>query len=116
MNIQLFGKSKCFNTRTAERFFKERKIKINYIDITDKGISSREFDSILSNIKDVDLLFDKKSKLYEKFNIAYILRTTEDKKQILIENPAMFITPIVRECDSKKCTIGVQSDIWKSWL
>jgi arsenate reductase-like glutaredoxin family protein len=116
MNIQIFGKKKCFSTRSAERFFKERKIKYQYIDIADKGMSSRECDSILANIEDINLLFDKKSKLYEKFNIPYILRTIEDKKQILLENPSLFITPIVRDCDTKKSTIGEQLDIWKKWI
>ena len=39
MNIQIFGKSKSFDTKKAERWFKERRIKYQYIDLVSKGVS-----------------------------------------------------------------------------
>lgn len=115
MNIQIFGKNKCFASRSAERFFKERKIKYQFINILEKGLSPRELENVLQSIKDIDLLFDKKSPLYESFNVAFIKRNIDDKKELLISNPSLLTTPIVRDCDSKKCTIGNAELVWKSW-
>ena len=46
MNIQIFGKSKCFDTKKAERYFKERKIKYQLINMTEKGMSKGEYNSV----------------------------------------------------------------------
>lgn len=114
MNIQIFGKAKCFATKAAERFFKERGIKVQYIDILDKGLSPKELENILSKIKDLELLINKKNSFYESLNFG-MLRTNEMKKKILLENPQLFVTPIVRDCDSRECTIGQNESIWKTW-
>lgn len=115
MNIQIFGKNKCFGSKSAERFFKERKIKYQFINVLEKGLSARELDNVLQNVRDIDLLFDKKSASYESLNIAYITRNTAEKKELLLANPSLLVTPIVRDCESKKCTVGVAESIWKSW-
>lgn len=47
MNIQIFGKSKCFDTKKAERYFKERGIKFQSVDILSKGLSKGELDSVV---------------------------------------------------------------------
>ena len=51
MNIQIFGKPKCFDTKKAERYFKERKIKYQLIDITQKPMSKGEFNSVKQAVK-----------------------------------------------------------------
>ena len=45
MNIQIYSRSKCFDSKKAERWFKERRIKVQIIDIDSKGLSPRELDS-----------------------------------------------------------------------
>ena len=47
MNIQIFGKNKCFDTKKAQRWFKERGIKFQMIDLAQKGMSRGELDSVL---------------------------------------------------------------------
>jgi len=116
VNIQIFGKNKCFGSKAAERFFKERKIKYHFINIIEKGLSARELDNVIANVKEIDLLFDTKSPIFEKLNIAYITRSIDDKKELLLNNPALLVTPIVRDCNSKKCTVGQAEAIWKSWI
>lgn len=113
MNIQIFGKPKCFDTKKAERYFKERGIKYQYINLSEKGISKGEYKSIKAALQD-DLyaLIDEKSKEYETCYIKY-LADEEDKEAKLLENQGMFKTPIVR--NGKKATVGYQPDIWKSW-
>ena len=46
MNIQIFGTKKCNDTKKAERFFKERGIKFQFIDMKEKGMSKGEFNSV----------------------------------------------------------------------
>ncbi|MEG1520090.1 MAG: ArsC family transcriptional regulator [Clostridia bacterium] len=115
MNIQIYGKTKCFGTKSAERFFKERKIKFQSIDINEKGMSKRELESVVSQVKDVDLLIDDKSPLYAELNLDKI-KGVDVKIQILTENPRVLKTPIVRDCETKKATVGEQISVWKSWI
>ncbi|MBP5170168.1 MAG: ArsC family transcriptional regulator [Oscillospiraceae bacterium] len=109
MNIQIFGKSKCFDTKKAERYFKERRIKYQYIDIIKFGMSRGELSSVISAVG-IDNLVDPKDMDYELFNrLAY----REDKVERLFEVPEMIRTPVVR--NGKQATIGYCPDVWKDW-
>ena len=109
MNIQIFGKSKCFDTKKAERYFKERRIKYQYIDIIKFGMSRGELSSVISAVG-IDNLVDPKDMDYELFNrLAY----REDKIERLFEVPEMIRTPVVR--NGKQATIGYCPDVWKDW-
>ncbi len=112
MNIQIFGKAKCFDTKKAERYFKERGIKFQSIDIAKYGISKGEYTSVKSAVGGMEILIDENSKAYTEQFIKHLART-EDIEQRLLDNPSMFKTPIVR--NGKKATIGFQPDIWKLW-
>lgn len=112
MNIQIFGKAKCFDTKKAERYFKERRIKFQLIDVAKFGMSKGEYQSVKSAVGGFDNLVDKDSKLYNDLFIAY-LASMEAKEEKLLENPALFKTPIVR--NGKKATVGYQPDVWKNW-
>ena len=54
MNIQIFGKNKCFDTKKAQRWFKERGIKFQMIDLAQKGMSKGELDSVLRAVGGLD--------------------------------------------------------------
>ena len=112
MNIQIYGKPKCFETKKAERYFKERRIKYQFIDIVKYGMSKGEYQSIKNAAGGMDALVDEKSKEYESQYIKY-LASKEDAEQRLLDNPGMFKTPIVR--NGKKATVGYQPDIWAVW-
>ncbi len=109
MNIQIFGKRKCFDTKKAERYFKERRIKFQLIDILDKGLSNKEYQSVVQGVGDMDFLIDKKSKDY--YLMDHLLK--EHKESLLIEKPSLFKTPIVR--NGRQATVGYKPEIWKSW-
>ena len=112
MNIQIFGKNKCFETKKAERYFKERGIKYQLVDIIKYGLSKGEYQSVKIAAGSLNALIDEKSKEYEAHHIKY-LANQEDVEATLIENPGMYKTPIVR--NGKKATIGYQPDIWATW-
>ena len=112
MNIQIFGKSKCFDTKKAQRYFKERRVKFQDIDVARYGMSQGELCSVKSAVGGLAPLLDEKSREYEALHIAYLERT-EDIERALLENPGLFKTPIVR--NGKKATVGYQPDVWKEW-
>lgn len=112
MNIQIFGKSKCFDTKKAERYFKERGIKFQFIDILSKGMSKGEFNSISVAVGGYENLIDTSSKAYKDSTMQY-LAYEKDKIEKLLETPAMFKTPVVR--NGRQATVGYQPDVWKKW-
>lgn len=112
MNIQIFGKNKCFDTKKAERYFKERRIKYQYIDLARYGISGKEFDSVLCAIGGVDNLVDWDSKSQEITLMRY-MDDTVAKEDKVFDNPLLMKTPIVR--NGKLATVGYQPTIWSSW-
>ena len=111
MNIQIFGKSKCFDTKKAERYFKERRIKYQLIDVVKFGMSKGEFQSVKSALGGVDALVDDKSKEYENQHIKYL--ANNDIEERLMDSPAMLKTPIVR--NGKKAAVGYRPEIWGEW-
>jgi len=112
MNIQIYGKSKCFDTKKAERYFKERRIKYQLINIVKYGLSKGEYQNVKSAVGGMAVLIDEKSKEYESNYIKY-QASQDDVEERLLENPGMFKTPIVR--NGKKATVGYQPDIWSEW-
>lgn len=110
MNIQIFGTKKCQDTRKAERYFKERKISYQFIDLTIKNLSKGELNSIKKFI-DLKSLINTNGKEYQSSNLQYIIHNKED---ILLNNPLLFKTPIVRNT-AKAATVGYCPDIWKEW-
>lgn len=109
MNIQIFGQSKCFDTKKAERFFKERRIKFQSINLLQYGISRRELESVVKAVG-LDNLFNEKSPYYDM--IPY-LAYDQDKFEKLLETPSLIKTPIVR--NGKQATVGYCPDIWNKW-
>ena len=112
MNIQIFGTKKCFDTKKAERYFKERNIKYQFIDLKEKGMSKGEFTSVKQAVGGMDAMLDDKCK--DKDLLALIKYIAEeDKEEKILENQKVLKTPIVR--NGKTATIGYQPDIWRNW-
>ncbi len=112
MNIQIFGTNKCFDTKKAQRYFKERNIKFQFIDLTQKSLSRGELNSVISAVGTLDDLINEKSKYYEQSFIRY-LASTDAKIEKILENGELLKTPIVR--NGKLATVGYQPEIWKKW-
>lgn len=112
MNIQIFGKSKCFDTKKAERYFKERRIKYQSIDLIRFGMSGKEFDSVLRAVGGIDQLIDWNGRSQEITNMKYMddVRAKEDK---VFDDPALMKTPIVR--NGKQATVGYCPEVWSTW-
>ena len=112
MNIQIYGKSKCFDTKKAERWFKERRIKFQSIDLKRFGMSPREFDSVLRAVGGIDNLIDWDSKDQEITNMKYMDDRTA-KEDRVFDDPMLMKTPVVR--NGRQATVGYCPEIWASW-
>ena len=112
MNIQIFGKSKCFDSKKAERYFKERRIKYQYVDLMRFGLSPKEFDAVLRGVGGIDQLINWDS----KSDAITLMRYTDDvaaKEDKVYDDPSLMRTPIVR--NGKQVTLGYCPEIWATW-
>ena len=112
MNIQIFGKSKCFDTKKAERYFKERRIKFQSIDLIRYGMSNGEFESVLRAVGGIDNLinWDKKDPDIDLMRYMDDRVAKEDK---VFDRVELMKTPIVR--NGKKATVGYCPEVWETW-
>ena len=112
MNIQIFGKNKCFDTKKAERYFKERRIKYQMVDLLRYGLSGKEFDAVLRGVGGIDNLIDWEGKNPQITLMKYMddARAKEDK---VFDDPGLMRTPIVR--NGKQVTVGYCPGVWDSW-
>jgi len=109
VNIQIFGKNKCFDTKKAERYFKERRIKYQFIDLPRFGLSPRELESVLRCVG-LDALINDKA---EDAEILRHLAYDRDKIDRLLDDPSLLKTPIVR--NGKQATVGYCPEVWGGW-
>ena len=112
MNIQIFGTKKCNNTKKAERFFKERGIKYQFIDMKEKGMSKGELTAVANANGGIDAMINPDAK--DKDALALIKYIAEeDKLEKLLETQQVIKTPVVR--NGKQSTLGYQPEVWKKW-
>ena len=112
MNIQIFGTKKCFDTKKAQRYFKERGVKFQFIDMNEKGLSKGEWNSVKQAVGGMEQLLDENCKDQDAFLLIKYL-ADPDKEAKILENQQVLKTPIVR--NGKEATVGYMPDIWKYW-
>ena len=103
MNIQIFGTSKCFDTKKAERYFKERRIPFQSIDLKKYGMSNREFDSVLRAVGGIDKLINWESKS-PAIDLMRYMEDSVAKEDKVFDEPTLMKTPVVR--NGKQSTVG----------
>ena len=109
MNIQIFGTFKCQETKKAQRYFKERRIPFQFVDITQKGLSRGELNSLKAAVG-IDNLIDREGKAYGQKNLKYLTHDVEDE---LLKDPLLLKTPVVR--NGRDATVGYRPDVWRTW-
>lgn len=109
MNIQIFGTLKCRETRKAQRYFKERRIPFQFVDLTEKGLSRGELSGV-RNAVGADRLIDKESREYARLNLKYM---NHDPEEEALKHPMILRTPIVR--NGNRATVGYAAETWKTW-
>ncbi len=112
MNIQIFGTKKSFDTKKAQRYFKERRIKFQFIDLKEKGMSKGELQSVMRAVGGLEKLVDPKAK--DQDTVALITYLAESQKfDKLLENQQVLREPVVR--NGKQATVGYEPGVWKTW-
>lgn len=112
MNIQIFGTNKCFDTKKALRYFKERRIPVQFVNMKEKGLSKGEYTRIKQAVGGIDAMLNPNCK--DKDALALIQYLADEEKETkLLENQHVLRTPIVR--NGKQATIGYEPNIWKDW-
>ena len=109
MNIQIFGASKSFETKKAERWFKERRIKFQAIDVRKHGMSRGELSSVRQAVG-LEAMIDSK---HPDCVLLEYLASDQAKLDKLYEDPTLLNLPIVR--NGKQATVGYCPQIWESW-
>ena len=112
MNIQIFGTLKCFDTKKAQRYFSERKIKVQFIDLKEKPMSRGEFNSVKAAVGGYEKLVDENCKDQDLL-MLYKYLTKDAKEEKIFENQVLLKTPIVR--NGKQATVGYAPEVWKTW-
>ena len=112
MNIQIFGTKKSFDTKKAQRWFKERRIKFQFIDLKEKGMSRGELESVARAAGGLDALVNPAAK--DADTVALIQHLVPEQRfDKLLENQQVIAEPVVR--NGKKATVGYRPEVWESW-
>lgn len=112
MNIQIFGTKKCNDTKKAQRFFKERGIKFQFIDLNEKGMSKGEFTKTAQAVGGMEAMINRDCKDKDLLALFDHLNPGDQLEKIL-ENQQLIKTPVVR--NGAQATVGYQPDVWKQW-
>lgn len=112
MNIQIFGTKKSFDTKKAQRYFKERRVKFQFIDLKEKGMSKGELESVARAVGGIDAVIDQKAK--DADTVALVQHLAADQKfEKVLDNQQILREPIVR--NGRQATVGCEPDVWKGW-
>lgn len=113
-NLQIYGTKKCPDTRKAERFFKERRVSYQRIDLAQKGPSGGELRKIAQAVGGIEKLIDRDGHRYVDRGLKYAAPTGPRIEKILLDDPLLLRTPIVRT--GERATVGYDDKIWLDWL
>jgi arsenate reductase len=111
--IQIFGTAKCKTTRAAQRFFADRRIKVQMIELREKGLSKGELASVARAVGGVRALYDAESPRVKERGLQHSAPSDERLAELLLEDPLLLRTPIVR--DGARASVGAAEAAWKTY-
>lgn len=111
-SVQIFGLKKCADTRKAERWFKERRVRVSFIDLRERGLSQGELRQVASQVG-IEALLDREGTRYRDRGLKFAAPTGPRIEQMLIEDALLLKTPVVRA--GKRATVGYHPEVWESW-
>ena len=112
MNIQIFGAKKSQDTRKAERWFKERRIRAQFIDMNEKGISRGELRSAAQAVGGLDALIDESCRDRDALALVQYIAPAQ-REDALLDHPQVLRLPIVR--NGKKAAVGYCPEVYAAW-
>lgn len=112
MNIQIFGTNKSFDTKKTMRYFKERGIKYQFVDMKEKGLSKGEYLKVRQAVGGLDNMLDPNCKDKDALALVRCI-AEEDRDDKVLECQQVLIQPIVR--NGQQASVGYCPEIWKNW-
>ncbi len=112
MQVQIFGTKKNADTRKAQRFFAERRIKVHFCDLAERAASVGELKRFAQKFG-VEKLIDRASRRFAELGLRSALYGEERWLTILADEPLLLQQPLVRL--QNKLTVGLAEEEWKTW-
>ena len=113
MEVQIFGTKKCAETRKAQRFFAERRVRVHFVDLAQRAASRGELQRFAQKFG-VDALIDRDSRRFRDLGLAAARHSPERWLERLVDEPLLLRTPLTRA--GPRLTIGYAPDTWTDWL
>jgi arsenate reductase len=113
IQVQIFGTKKSADTRKAQRFFAERRVKVHFCDLAERAASIGELKRFAQKFG-VEKLIDRESRRFADLGLRTALYGEERWLTILADEPLILQQPLVRL--QNKLTIGLAEATWKEWL
>ncbi len=116
MEVQIFGVKKSADTRKAQRFFSERRVRAHFVDLVERPIAAGELERFIQKFG-LDKIIDRESKRFEELGLKYAQPSASRWIDKLIEEPLLLRLPLVRRLgQSPALTIGHAEETWESWI
>lgn len=109
MALQIFGTARCPETAKALRFFKERGIRVQFVDLREKGMSRGELRSVAATLG-LEALADRAGKLWKDRGLDHM---ELDLEEALLADPLLLRSPVVR--DGAKACVGTDPKAWAAF-
>lgn len=113
MEVQIFGTKKSSDTRKAQRFFTERRVKVHFVDLNERAASLGELRRFAQKFG-VGSLIDRKSTRYADLGLQHARMSDDSWLAKLADEPLLLMQPMVRF--GQKVTLGLAEDEWKGWV
>ena len=112
-DVQIFGTKKSAATRKAQRFFAERRVKVHFVDLAERGASAGELRRFVQKFG-IQALIDRDSKRFAELGLGSSTYSDERWLQKLVDEPLLLVQPLVRR--GNDLSIGADEARWKAWL
>ena len=113
MEVQIFGTKKNADTRKAQRFFTERRVKVHFVDLNERAASLGELRRFAQKFG-IGALIDRNSARYLDLGLQHARMNDDTWLTKLADEPLLLMQPLVRF--EQKVTLGLAEAEWKAWI
>ena len=113
MEVQIFGVKKSADTRKAQRFFAERRVKVHFVDLAERPAALGELRRFAQKFG-VAALLDRDSRRFVELGLAPARYSDDRWLEKLVEEPMLLVMPLVRW--QHKVTVGLAEGTWREWV
>lgn len=115
MEVQIFGVRKSADTRKAQRFFSDRRIKVHFVDLDERAPAAGELKRFLQKFG-LDAILDREGKRFQELGLRYANLSEERWLDKLMLEPLLLRLPLVRQIGANGLTVGLAEPTWKEWV